>query len=204
MARRALAALGLFCLAYPLFLYGWLHLQPVYGRWCGWAGGHAAALTLDWQVRTLTSQGRDRIEVVFSTYVPSGRGLGELTMGVVLPLSSFTFNAPLTLAILAALYPLLRYRWRALGEGLLFLVAVHLLYVYSACGLHLTGSAAKAGVAFNYPPAVRFFWEFLYAFVENMLVRFEPFLVAAFIWMRTDGGVLFKDGSGGRSPGGGS
>ena len=187
MARRALAALGLFCLAYPLLLYGWLQLQPVYGRWCGWAGGQAAALTLDWQVGELISKGREVVEVDFSTYVPNGRGLGELTMGVVLPLSSFTFNAPLTLAILAALYPLLRYRWRALSEGLLFMVLVHLLYVYSACGLHLTESPARAGVVFHHSASVRLFWEFLYAFVDNMLVRFEPFLVAAFIWMRTGG-----------------
>ncbi len=148
-------------------------------------GSHLASVTMGWSVTGIVAKGKELVEPQFLLYIPNGKGLGELTMGVSIPISSFAFNAPLTLAILAALHPIVSYSKRALSEALLFMVGVHLLYCYSSCALQLLEGPEEAGVVLSQALLSRLWWEFLYGFTENMLVRFEPFLVAAYIWLRT-------------------
>ncbi|MCZ6790946.1 MAG: hypothetical protein O7C70_04030, partial [Candidatus Dadabacteria bacterium] len=98
-----------------------------------------------------------------------------------IPISNYTFNAPLTFAIMAAFYPFIKSKWLYL-EALIILVFVHLLFVFSLEGQKVTAVLAAQG--FENPGNVtHIFWEFLWGFVNNMVVRFEPFLIGAYLFL---------------------
>jgi hypothetical protein len=62
------------------------------------------------------------------------------------------------------------------------LVFVHLLFVFSLEGQKVTAVLAAQG--FENPGNVtHIFWEFLWGFVNNMVVRFEPFLIGAYLFL---------------------
>ena len=61
------------------------------------------------------------------------------------------------------------------------MVFVHFLFVFSLEGQKLTLTLAIHG--YEDPSRItQFFWEFLWGFVDNMVVRFEPFLIGAYLF----------------------
>ena len=96
------------------------------------------------------------------------------------PISNYTFNAPLTFAIMAAFFPFLKRKWIYL-EAILILIAVHFLFVFSLEGEKLSVALHTQGYAKS-GTASQIFWEFLWGFLDNMVVRFEPFLIGAYLY----------------------
>jgi len=64
---------------------------------------------------------------------------------------------------------------------LTILVFVHFLFVFSLEGEKLTQILTIHG--YEEPSRVaQIFWEFLWGFVDNMVVRFEPFLIGVYLF----------------------
>ncbi|MEE9213426.1 MAG: hypothetical protein V3U54_01350 [Thermodesulfobacteriota bacterium] len=91
---------------------------------------------------------------------------------------------------MAAFYPFIR-RKRTYIEVLIILVFVHFLYVFSLEGERLTKALIEQGFEKRSSVSI-IFWEFLWGFVDNMVVRFEPFLVGAYLFFFRVAGLKKK------------
>lgn len=113
--------------------------------------------------------------------IPADTGLTEVIKTTIdVSTSNYAFNVPLSFAIMAAFYPFLKSKWIYV-EALAILVFVHILFVFSLEGEKLTQILTIHG--YEEPNRViQIFWEFLWGFVDNMVVRFEPFLIGAYLF----------------------
>ncbi len=190
--RNLLMALGAFFLAYPFFLVLWLQVKPFYGAALTGAGVRLAAFTRDAHLKSLEF-GEEEAKVVLSKSIATPRGMADVDLDLQVPVSSYSFNVPLTLSLMVSMWFLVR--WRPLHGilSLLILVAVHLLYVYSYASLFSMSGMEKAGLV-DFSGHERLFWEFLWGFTDNLLIRFEPFLVSVYLWLAGGCGWLSNGG----------
>ncbi|MEW6054062.1 MAG: exosortase H-associated membrane protein [Nitrospirota bacterium] len=97
--------------------------------------------------------------------------------------SHYTFNVPLTLSVLASLFPFIQRRLRACIECLLMLFTVHFIYIFFLATLLLTVLYMDRGIE-----AVSEFrlaaYKFLWGFSGRMLLRVAPFLIGVYIFLR--------------------
>jgi hypothetical protein len=175
--KAVLRAVLVFLVAYPLFLIAWIQVKDYYGS----AITVIASKLLTW-VKDVTYEGsrqvQDTIEVTFSPV--SWR---DLLVDIPVKTSSYTFNAPLTFALMATLWPFLRKKAHAYAESLLILLGVHLLYVFSLEAKTLTEMLIQQGA--ERESMIRlFFSQFLWSFTDNMVIRFEPFLIGFYMFIR--------------------
>ena len=123
-------------------------------------------------------------DIVTVGFIPKKYGVTILQTSINVPISNYTFNAPLTFAIMAAFFPFVKRR-RVYAEALLIMVVVHFLFVFSYEAHGLTSELEKQGYEKS-SGAVHIFWEFLWGFINNMVVRFEPFLIGAYLYFLRD------------------
>ncbi len=83
---------------------------------------------------------------------------------------------------MAAFYPYVR-RKRVYMEALAILFTVHIMYVFSSEGEKLTTLMVQGGFE-ETSMSKDMFWQFLWGFVDNMVIRFEPFLLGAYLYFR--------------------
>jgi len=166
----------IFVAAYIVSLVAWLGIKGYYGMAITTIASHAITLFKDVDIVSILRQG----DIVSVGFIPQKYGVTILKTTIDVPISNYTFNAPLTFAIMAAFYSFLRRKWIYL-EALLILVAVHFLFVFSLEGEKLSGALETQGYAKG-GTASQIFWEFLWGFINNMVVRFEPFLIGAYLF----------------------
>ncbi len=170
----------IFVVAYLISLGLWLGVKGYYGMAITTIASHAAALVKNVKIVDIVRE-KDIVAVGF---IPKKYGVTILKTTIKVPISNYTFNAPLTFAIMAAFYPFLKRR-RVYAEALLIMVVVHLLFVFSYEAQGLTSELEKQGYHKS-SGAVHIFWEFLWGFINNMVVRFEPFLIGAYLYFFRD------------------
>jgi hypothetical protein len=145
--------------------------------------GWLAAETTGYHVRTI-HRGDEDTAIEFARGIMTRRGSADLVVEVTIPVSNYSFNVPLTLALVSGLYSYFAWRRKApFLEALSILLAVHLLYIYLFGTLQLYSRLAQAGLPRLSLP-LQYSLQFLWAFVENMVIRFEPFLIAVYLWLR--------------------
>lgn len=170
----------LFVVSYVIFLVLWLGVKGYYGMAITTIASHAISLFKDVDIVSII-RNKDIVSVGF---IPQKYGVTILKTTIDVPISNYTFNAPLTVAIMAAFFPFLK-RKRIYLEALLILVFVHFLFVFSLEGEKLSAELQKQG--YEKSGAVsQIFWEFLWGFINNMVVRFEPFLIGAYLYFFRD------------------
>ncbi len=170
----------IFIVAYLVSLGLWLGVKGYYGMAITTIASHAAALVKNVKIVDIVRE-KDIVAVGF---IPKKYGVTILKTTIKVPISNYTFNAPLTFAIMAAFYPFLKRR-RVYAEALLIMVVVHILFVFSYEAHGLTSELEKQGYHKS-SGAVHIFWEFLWGFINNMVVRFEPFLIGAYLYFFRD------------------
>jgi hypothetical protein len=127
------------------------------------------------------NQKKDVMEGTFSRPLPGNRS--DLLIDIPIKTSSYTFNAPLTFAIMVTLFPFIKRRGRAYGEAFFILFGVHLLYVFSLETNSLTTVFIERGWDAVSKPRL-FAYQFLWEFTKNMVIRFEPFLIGFYMFIR--------------------
>lgn len=120
-------------------------------------------------------------DVVKATFRPLEGKTGML-VHVSIP-TNYTFNLPLTLAIMASLYLFITRRRRAYGEAFLILLGVHFLYVFSSEMKEMTEVFMNTGIQKVNKP-VAYTYQFLWVFTRSMIIRFEPFLIGFYMYIR--------------------
>jgi len=173
----AARAVLVFCLVYLPILAGWIAFKHYYTHPLACTGAKLAALSTDAELAHC-HYSKGSVNATFVRIVVTPAGVYPAHSGVVLDDNRYTFNVPITLAMLIVTTVLMRISWRAWSKALAALILGHLLYTY-ACFLFQLGffKARIGGVIYSSTPpvAVQLFWDFC----RSMLIRFEPFLILA-------------------------
>jgi hypothetical protein len=173
----ACRAVIIFLVAYPIFLVSWIQVKDYYGTAVTVTASKLLTLVADVSYEG-SSRAGDAIEVTFS---PLSRR--DMLIDIPVKTSSYTFNAPLTFALMATLWLFLRKRGKAYTEAFLILLGVHFLYVFSLETKTLTEMLIQRGVERENDIRL-FFSQFLWSFTDNMVIRFEPFLIGFYMFIR--------------------
>lgn len=166
----------IFIVAYIISLVVWLGVKAYYGMAITTIASHAITLIKNVDLVSILRNG----DIISVGFIPQKYGVTIIKTTIDVPISNYTFNAPLTFAIMAAFYPFLKRKWIYL-EAILILVAVHFLFVFSMEGEKLSAALETQGYEKG-GTASQLFWEFLWGFINNMVVRFEPFLIGAYLY----------------------
>lgn len=168
----------IFLAAYFVSLLIWLPVKGGYGYLITSIASKLAAGLTDAKVEEITTA-KDEAQV---TFAPLSKR-SDMLVDIPVPTSSYTFNTPLTVGILAALYPFISRRARAYSEALTMLFGVHLLFVFSLEAKELTEAFIRQGLAVESVPRI-IVYQFLWGFTDNMVIRFEPFLIGFYVFLR--------------------
>lgn len=181
--KRIFTAFLIFLVAYPLCLVAWINLlKPTYGGILGETGTYLAAATFQTRLETF-KKGKEVLDIVHAKPILTPEGVADTVIQLKLNISNFSFNLPLTLAIMIALTPIFRWRPMHFCEAIGLIILVHLLFVYFFNAAHIYGYLTNLKVI--EPSAVKTaFWEFSWTFIDNLVIRFEPFLVIVYLWLR--------------------
>lgn len=115
-------------------------------------------------------------------FVTNTGDLADLALTITIKISTFTFNFPLTISLVWGISPLIRLKYRKFIEILLFLLFIHFCYVFTLIGLQQYHYMVQAGII-NNSTVLKLFWEYTWAFADNLLIRFEPFLVPVYVYL---------------------
>jgi len=171
-------ATTIFVVSFIVFLIPWLLIvNSYYGMVIAKIATYFISIVKDLEITEIV-RNKDVISVGL---IPANVGLSQVIQTIIdIPTSNYAFNVPLSLAIMATFYPFIKSKWIYL-EVLVILVFVHFLFVFSLEGEKLTKILTVHG--YEDPSRVtQIFWEFLWGFVDNMVVRFEPFLIGAYLF----------------------
>ncbi len=177
LKKRVFGAVAIFLVSYVVFLFLWIQIKDSYGTAVTVTASKLLTLVKNVSFEEKTISG----DTVEATFVPSDRR--EMLIDIPVRTSSYTFNAPLTFSFMTALYLFIRRRRRAYAEAILILLAVHLLYVFSLELKTLTEILIQRGIAKESAPQL-VLSQFLWSFTDNMVIRFEPFLIGFYMFTR--------------------
>jgi hypothetical protein len=177
LKKTVFKAIAIFFVSYAVFLFLWIQVKDSYGTAVTVTASKLLTLVKNVDFEEKTRNG-DTIEAAFA---PSTQR--DILIYIPIRTSSYTFNAPLTFSFMAALYLFIRRKKRAYAEALLILLAIHLLYVFSLESKTLTDILIQRGIAKESAPQ-QFINQFLWSFTDNMVIRFEPFLIGFYMFIR--------------------
>ncbi len=179
---KVITALIIFLAVYAVALTVWLKVKIPYGHLIDSIGAHLASISLDMDFTRLepASNGEELISV--RRAVVTVRGIADLTVDQKIIIDNYSFNMPLTAALMASFFWFFRWKWYTFAEGAVLITAGHLLYVYSYLMLNFKTALIQMGAepATWASPLV---WQFLWSFADNLVIRFEPFLVIVVLWL---------------------
>ena len=184
--RKRLVNISLvFIAAFVLSLALWLFVGKYYGYVITSISAHAIAPVKNLQLDLVKFDTKDKNNI--STYFRTKKVLTK-NVGLLqnINFGHFTFNVPLTIGIIAAFFPFIRKK-RIYIEVAVLVITIHILYVFFLEGLKLSEALLRSG--YEKPNEAKLvFWQFSEGFLKSMVLRFEPFLIGAYLYFsRTRG-----------------
>lgn len=132
---------------------------------------------------------KDLFIVSFSSPIKTDLSIFQTILPVV-----FTFTTPLTISIFIALLPNIYKRKKALLELITILLIIHFLHIFSQELYKVTNLFAKNGL--EKPNRLFYYFnQYFSVFMENMIIRFEPFLLGLYIYFRFKRKTIHQDTS---------
>jgi hypothetical protein len=173
-----LRIIAVFFVSYVFSLFLWIGIKDYYGYAVTFVASRSVSVVKNINVLEIVRDG-DTIKPVFSL---KGKE-SEFTVGIPIKTSLYTLNMPLTFGIMACLFPIIRKRTRAYGEALAILFSVHLLNVFLLESKVLTQVFQGQGIEEPCRQCLNLY-QFLWNFISSMVIRFEPFLLGFYIFVR--------------------
>jgi hypothetical protein len=167
-----------FLSAYLVSLFLWIQIKDTYGYAVTATASRLVAGVKNVRVEKV----RQEKGVVFTSFCRTMRK-EDLVVDLAFTTSSYTFNVPLTLSIMASLCLFITRRRRAYAEAALLLFLVHFIYVFSLGAEQLTLIFMGKGIE-AVSRLKLFMYQFLWGFTDNMLIRAEPFLIGFYMYIR--------------------
>lgn len=201
IGSRSVVAVTLFFLAFLIFLRFWVEIKDNYGILVVKIASNLVALIKEVNVESIEKAGQF-IEVKFTKTIKpnaeyryrgddiikistfsNGNERYYLVLNTSVNYFSLTFNSPLTIALMVAYYPFLKKKDIYI-EVVLLLITVHFLYAFSQLYKHLSLELAarkhEEEIFLN-----TYFWIYFASFTHKLLLRFEPFLLGFYIYLRS-------------------
>lgn len=176
--RQILKTILIFVVSYGIFLVLWIQVKDFYGYGMTVAASNIIAGLKDLEIDAV-DQNKERVQVTFTPYRINRNVLIDIPVRT----NTYTFNIPLTLAIMSSLFLSIRRRPRAYAEALLLLLIVHMLFITTFELKELTTTLVNMKIE-TVGKARIFIYEFLWGFTDNMVIRFEPFLIGFYLFVR--------------------
>lgn len=171
-------AVAIFLVVYFSGLLIWIQVKNYYGYAVTLTATKIVSGIKDVKLEGIESEG----DIIQATFAPLTGNTGML-IDIPVQTSNYTFNVPLTFAVMGALFLFVRRRKKAYAEALLILFGVHLLYVFSFEIRELTEILMNRGFETVSTPQIAVY-QFLWGFTDNMVIRFEPFLIGFYMFLR--------------------
>jgi hypothetical protein len=168
----------IFIISYVVFLIIWIQVKDYYGYGMTLTASRIIAGIKDLEIDAV-DQNDERVQVTFTPYKINRNILIDIPVRT----NTYTFNSPLTLAIMSSLFLFIRKRLRAYGEAAILLLTVHLLFITTFELKELTTVLMNMKLQ-TVSQARIFVYEFLWGFTDNMVIRFEPFLIGFYLFVR--------------------
>jgi hypothetical protein len=177
-SRKLLISLLIFIVSYILFLMLWLNIVDYYGKGVLNIASNTTALVKNVDFEKIKVKKNGQLGAQFLIRHKKG-----VRIIINFDFSTITFNAPLTFAIMATLCLFIKNRKRAYSEALLILFLIHFLYVFTSETGRLSYIMAKNHLE-TASEFQLFVWQYLWGFIDSMIIRFEPFLIGFYIYLR--------------------
>jgi hypothetical protein len=168
----------IFIISYCFFLILWIQVKDYYGYGMTMTASKIIAAMKDLEINAV-NQNDERVQITFTPY----RINRNVLIDIPVKTNTYTFNTPLTLAIMSSLFLFIRKRPRAYTEAMLLLFIVHLLFITTFELKELTTVLMNMKLE-TVSQARIIIYEFLWGFTDNMVIRFEPFLIGFYLYMR--------------------
>lgn len=165
-----------FLIFFILCLLVWLFIKPYYGYIISYFATKFVCLVRDFSIKEFALQ-EDNLIIQLTRPIITTKGVADLDVNLQTKISNFTFNMPLTLSLLFSMRFLIKYSKRIILEAICLLLIIHFLFMFLFVDIYLINITHKSG------PEVML-EEYLWAFVDNLLIRFEPFLIVIYVLMR--------------------
>ena len=176
--NQILKTILIFIISYGIFLILWIQVKDYYGYGMTLTASRAIAGIKDLEIDAV-DQNDERVQVTFTPYKINR----DILIDILVKTNTYTFNSPLTLAIMSSLFLFIRKRLRAYGEALLLLLIVHLLFITTFEMKELTTVLMNMKLQTVSQSRI-FIYQFLWSFTDNMVIRFEPFLIGFYLFVR--------------------
>jgi len=175
---RILKSVLIFFLAYLILLILWLQVKETYGYGVTLVASKFVAEVKDARLEEVI-KGKNIITSSFR----SSKGEKDFSVALPIKIDAYASNLPLTLSVLASLYPFIRRKQRAYTEALLLLLLFQLLYVALEETLRLTNTFMANGIEKG--SFIRLsVYHFLWGVTEYASMSFAPFLLVTYIFIR--------------------
>jgi hypothetical protein len=176
--NQILKTIFIFIISYFVFLMLWIQVKDYYGYGMTLTASRVIAGIKDLEIDGV-DQDDERVQVTFSPYKINR----DILIDIPVKTDTYTFNSPLTLAIMSSLFLFIRKRLRAYGEALLLLLIVHMLFITTFEMKELTTVLMNMKLQTESQSRI-FIYQFLWSFTDNMVIRFEPFLIGFYLFVR--------------------
>jgi hypothetical protein len=176
--NQILKTVLIFIISYFVFLLLWIQVKDYYGYGMTLTASRVIAGIKDLEIDAV-DQDDERGQVTFTPYKINR----DILIDIPVKTNTYTFNSPLTLAIMSSLFLFIRKRLRAYGEALLLLLIVHLLFITTFEMKELTTVLMNMKLQTVSQSRI-FIYQFLWSFTDNMVIRFEPFLIGFYLFVR--------------------
>ena len=127
---------------------------------------------------------KETAQISYLRVIYSQKGLGDLIIDLKIDVSNYSFNIPLTIALVAVLLPMVKWKPQTMVEVFILLLCIHFSYVFFYTSLHLFYYSHPNKISSLPKLCNKYFLEFMWTFIDNMVVRFEPFLIALYLIFR--------------------
>lgn len=178
--KKILIIALLFVVSYAISLLIWSWIKDVYGLGIFKLSANFITYIHDVSLKSVGKTG-EILKAVFILKPFSFKDTVQTTFTI--PISTFTYNSPLTFAIIFSFIPFIA-RKRHLAEAFIILFIIHLIFLFLFFGEKITIALVELGVLKSDSVKV-FIWEFIWGFWDNLVMRFEPFLVGAYLFFST-------------------
>lgn len=176
--NQILKTVFIFIVSYSVFLILWIQVKDHYGYGMTLTASKVIASIKDLEIDAI-DQDDERVEVTFTPYKINK----DILIDIAVKTNTYTFNSPLTLAIMSSLILFIRKRLRAYAEAISLLLIVHMLFIMSFELKEL--STVFMNMKLEPVSQTRIFvYQFLWSFTDNMVIRFEPFLIGFYLFVR--------------------
>ena len=182
LKRKITLSFILFCISYLFFLLFWLQVKNYYGRSLTLAASHITSTAKDIDFKFITEE-KESISSVFFIF-RKGKG-GRLATTGSLDTNIYTFNTPLTFAIIITLFYFKKGRKKIFFEALSILFLLHLFYIVLFQVESISWFMVREGIEKS-SLLNRALWPYLWQFFFEVVRLFEPFLVGAYVYLRED------------------